>query len=101
MRPSERDEPMLPDRYSELLTAFVDGELSQRQHKVVQRLLRKSPEARQVLDELEDNARKVKALPAQTLGPDFCREVLHGIEALPPAGVPVKVATRGIPTWIG
>jgi hypothetical protein len=96
-----RDEPMLPDRYCELLTAFVDGELSQRQHKVVQRLLGKSPEARQVLEELEDNARKVKALPAQTLGHDFTQEVLHKVAVLQPVGVRPSLARRGLPAWIG
>jgi hypothetical protein len=92
---------MLPDRYSELLTAFVDGELSPRQHKAVLRLLRKSPEARSLLEELEENVRKVKALPAQTLGHDFAQEVLDKIAVLPPIGVGPRLARRGLPTWLG
>ena len=37
---------MLPERYNQLLTAYVDGELSTRQRKAVSRLLHKSAEAR-------------------------------------------------------
>ncbi len=44
---------MLLDRYRELLTAYVDGELTARQRRHVARLLRRSPEARQLLQQLQ------------------------------------------------
>ena len=41
------------ERVSELLSAYVDGELTQRQRRAVLRLLRQSPEARAQLQLLE------------------------------------------------
>jgi hypothetical protein len=91
---------MLPDHYSELLTAFVDGEVSPREHEAALRLLQKSAEARKLLEELQDNARRVKALPVRTLGPDFCREVLQRVEETPPIARP-RMAKPAPPTWLG
>jgi len=92
---------MLPDRDCQLLTAFVDGELNERQHEALLRLLRESPEARLLLQDLEDNAGKLKALPAQTLGPDFSRAVLHRIKTLPASGARPKQAAGRIAGWVG
>ena len=43
---------MLPEQDRELLTSYVDGELSTRQRKTVLRLLRRSAEARELLRQL-------------------------------------------------
>ncbi len=93
---------MLPDRYCQLLTAFVDGQLGKRQRKLVARLLRKSPEARLLLQQLQDNAHQLKTLPVQTLGPDFPSEVLSAIKKMQPATVPLQrtFPRRGFPTWL-
>src|SRR2546430_2493824 len=47
---------MLPERGRELLTAYVDGELSARQRRHVLRLLRHSAEARRLLQRLQGDA---------------------------------------------
>jgi hypothetical protein len=65
----------------ELLTAYVDGELTHRQRKAVVRLLRRSPEARKLLAELQQDARRLRRLPRRHLAPDFSARVLHTIAA--------------------
>ena len=70
---------MLPEGDRELLTAYVDGEASARQRKVVARLLRRSPEARTLLRQLQDDARKLRSLPCPPLNPDFSSRVLRTI----------------------
>src|SRR5262245_709168 len=95
---------MLPERYRELLTAFVDGELSTRQRKGVLRLLHKSAEARQLLRELQADADLVRGLPRRKLGGDFPLQVMQAIaeRGLHPGGQ-VAAASRpaGWPAWAG
>jgi hypothetical protein len=93
---------MLPDRYTELLTAYVDGDLSARQRRAVLKLLHRSSEARLLLKELQENAHALQNLPARKLNPDFADSVLREIQVrglqpgvAPPSPVPV---TR-FPTW--
>ena len=87
---------MLSDQAKQLLTAFVDRELSQRQRKAVMRLLHKSSEAREMLRQLQENAHKLKQLPRRKLEPGLVEEILQAIAEQPaqakqPA---VKVARR-------
>jgi len=70
---------MLPDQVTELLTAFVDGELSQRQRKAALRLLQRSSEAREFLRQLQENAHKVKQLPRRKVEPSLVDEILRAI----------------------
>ncbi len=70
---------MLSDQLRQLLTAYVDGELTNRQRKAVQRLLRRSPEARALLGRLQEDARRLHALPRQHLGGEFTARVMHGV----------------------
>jgi anti-sigma factor RsiW len=70
---------MLPDRYRQLLTAYVDGELSARQRRHAERLLRQSEEARRLLRQLEDDARALRALPPVRPSADLSEAVLRGI----------------------
>src|SRR5437660_6571839 len=94
---------MLSDRDSELLTAYLDGELSARQQKAVLRLLRRSPEARRLLQQLQRDATAVRRLPARKLAADFPLKVLRAIAAqgLEPAGARAPARPRGIPAWVG
>src|SRR5215472_14227924 len=90
---------MLPDSDAQLLTAYVDGEVSSRQRKAVVRLLRRSPEARKLLRDLQDDARALRELPRPQLAPDFADSVLQAItrsglrpprpSVRPPAAVPL------------
>jgi len=63
----------------QLLTAFVDGELSQRQRKAVMRLLEKSSEARAMLKQLQENVYKLKKLPYHKAEPSLVEDVLRAI----------------------
>jgi len=68
---------MLPERDLQLLTAYVDGELTSRQREEVVRLAQQSPEARQVLNDLQDHARLVRQLPSRKLEPTFAAELVQ------------------------
>lgn len=70
---------MLSDQVIQLLTAFVDGELSQRQRKAVMRLLHTSSEAREMLGQLQENAHKIKELPRHKIEPSLVDGVLQAI----------------------
>ena len=92
---------MLPDRDLQLLTAYVDGELSSRQHKLVVRLLEKSPAAGQILQQLQEHAQKIRQLPQKKLESAFAAQVIDAVKhpsVNQPAGRPV-VARRRWPTW--
>ncbi len=70
---------MLSDQICQLLSAFVDGELSNRQRKAVERLLRRSPEARTLLRKLRHNADRLRALPRPHAAPDLSDRVVRAI----------------------
>lgn len=70
---------MLRDRYRQLLTAYVDGELTKRQRRHVARLLRRSPEARQLLRQFQADAQALRHLPQPALSADLSGPVLRTI----------------------
>jgi hypothetical protein len=91
---------MLPDQATQLLTAFVDRELSQRQRKAVMRLLHKSSEAREMLRQLQENAHKLKQLPRHKIEPSLVDEILRAIaeqQAQPKQPVVKAVRRRWLP----
>ena len=67
------DEAMLPDRLCQLLTAYVDGELTVRRARAVQRLLERTPEARELLAQLRANAERLRALDEPEARPHLAR----------------------------
>jgi hypothetical protein len=93
---------MLSDRHLELLTAFVDGELTHRQRKSVLRLLYQSSEARSVLQDFQENAHRLRELPRRKLGSDFAPQVLQMIadRGLQPALEPRPVVRRHRQRWL-
>jgi hypothetical protein len=70
---------MLSDQVTQLLTAFVDGELSQRQRKAVMRVLHKSSEARAMLRQLQENVHRIKRLPRHKVKPSLVDAVMQAI----------------------
>ncbi|MBI3823846.1 MAG: hypothetical protein HY289_14350, partial [Planctomycetes bacterium] len=83
---------MLSEKDTELLTAFVDGELAPLQREEAMRLLNQSSEARTLLRDLQENAHRVKQLPPRKVEPGLVEEILQAIaehKAQP------KPATRG------
>jgi hypothetical protein len=94
---------MLPERYRELLTAYVDGELSARQRRHVLRLLRRSVEARRLLHFLQSDSHNLIHLPRVPLDRDVSGPVLEKIAAQP---LPLRrrrppAAVRAFPAWVG
>jgi hypothetical protein len=86
---------MLRERYCQLLTAYVDGELSSRQRRLVLRLLHRSPEARELLQQLKADARALRRLPRPSLPTDLTESVLRAIAErnLTPGRCPAQVAS--------
>ena len=95
---------MLPERYRELLTGYVDGELSARQRRHALRLLRRSAEARRLLQRLQSDSDALIHLPKPRLDRDLSAPVLHKIAAARP--LPTRPArrfapSRAYPAWVG
>jgi len=76
---------MLADRHYELLTAFVDGVLSGRDREKAHRLLHESPEARDFVRKIQENAARIKGLPRRKLGPEFAAKVVAALPKATPA----------------
>ena len=67
---------MLNERCRELITAYVDGELSARQHAPEAASALLSPEARTLLKRLQADSHELRALPATKLDQDLSDTVL-------------------------
>jgi hypothetical protein len=94
---------MLPDRQRELLTAFLDGQLSPRQHKAVLRLLHRSSEARDLLRQLQEDSHALRGLPRHSLPADFPFRVLRvaAERGLRPGMNRTPLQPRRVPAWAG
>lgn len=92
---------MLQDRYRQLLTAYVDGELSRRQRRHVARLLSRSAEARQLLQQLQADAQALRQLPRPELPTDLTGPILRTIaqRRLTPGQRRIASSTSASP-WI-
>jgi anti-sigma factor RsiW len=65
--------------HEELLSAYLDGELTAAEQAQVEQLLATSPRARQLLEELSALSATLQALPRQRLAEDLSGEVLRAI----------------------
>jgi anti-sigma factor RsiW len=70
---------MISDRARELLTAYVDGELTPRQRLRVERLLCQSAEARNLLSRLEEDAARLRNLSVPSLDHDLSGPIIKAI----------------------
>src|SRR5215470_7476229 len=101
---------MLPERITQLLSAYVDGELSARERRSVTRILRKSSEARQLLHKLKQDSMILRKLPRKKTQIDLTESAmgtisLRGIhlpkvESTPAAVTPAAKKQRWKP-WVG
>lgn len=78
---------MLPERVQYLVAAYIDGELSPRQRRTVEALLRTSTEAQALAQQLRHDADLLRALPRQQLDGHFADRVFehihsHGVAAV-------------------
>jgi hypothetical protein len=95
---------MLSKRDLQLLTACVDGELSPRQRRHVERLLKRSAEARVLLRQLQADSRHLLELPRTSAPPDLADSVMAAVGQVkrrPAAARPRPVPTRTFPAWTG
>src|SRR5437870_2254395 len=95
---------MLSERLLQLLTAYVDGEVTAHQRRVVLRHLQKSAEARAFLKKLQDDANELRQLPARRLGHDLSQRILDRIDSqvvVRPLRIPAGQATSSVPRGFG
>jgi hypothetical protein len=96
---------MLSPQDLELLTAHVDGELTRRQRRHVNRLLDHSGEARELLRRLEADALRLRQLPTLQAPPDFAAAVVDRIvhrQRLPFSRASRQLAdSRPFSPWVG
>jgi hypothetical protein len=92
---------MIPDRLTQLLTAYVDGELSARQRRAVQRLLHRSPEARELLGRLQADARSLRQLPHHRPAKDLTFPIMRAIAAQGVHPSERPAVASGLPAWTG
>ena len=92
---------MLPDRDLQLLTAYVDGEMSPAERKQVTRLLQTSAAARTLLQSLQGDARLVHDLTRLKLGPDFPAKVMRTLAESDLRPCPVRRSVPAPAAWIG
>jgi hypothetical protein len=95
---------MLPERDRELLTAYVDGELSSRQRRHVVKLLKRNREARRLLEMLQADSASLIALPAvPKLDVDLSRPIENKIRErrLSPGRRLPQPISRPVPAWMG
>ncbi|MBY0522361.1 MAG: hypothetical protein K2R98_03145 [Gemmataceae bacterium] len=99
---------MLPERVTQLLTAYIDGELSSRQRRAVSKLLRKSPEARHLLQEMQQDSMILRKLPRRRPTMDLSKTVLTTLDMRgiklpkpPPMPAPARLpAAARMPNWL-
>ncbi len=97
---------MLSDRMRQLLTAYVDGELSARQREAATRLLEQSAEARVFVQHLQADSAALRRLPRRQLGQEFTQTLLNAIGDSNLRTTPRSKAARltrapVYPAWIG
>ncbi len=71
---------MFDDLEDELLSAYIDGELTAEEETRVERLLAAEPRARQLVEELRALSSTLQSLPAYALGEDLSGRVLRRAE---------------------
>src|SRR5258708_5038577 len=93
---------MLDEKDRELLTAYVDGELSARQRRAATRLLRKSTDARTLLRKLQADSDALIRLSMPPAAPDVSDPVIQLIveRGLQP-GHRKPQSVAAIPLWKG
>lgn len=94
------------DQLSELLSAYIDGEVDDRERALAERVLREDASARQLLEELRRTISLVASLPRHAAPPTLAADLdaqleraeLLGVDGVPPARIP----ERGTPrmTWM-
>ncbi len=83
------------ERQQELISAYLDGELTGDEQTAAEALLAESEDARRWLEELRGLQSRVRELPKFSLGADFSQAVLDQAERAMLSGAGVGVAAGG------
>jgi anti-sigma factor RsiW len=79
----------------ELLSAYLDGELSEGERAEVEARLAIDPAAQQMLHELQSASQSVQALPTESLGRDMSEEIMRRAREAKPELVRESQVVRG------
>jgi Putative zinc-finger len=80
---------MLSERLTKLLTAYIDGELDARRREAVLSHVQKSPEAREVLRQLQEDANRLRQLPILRPPQDLSQKIAQRLAE--PVVLPMRV----------
>jgi hypothetical protein len=94
---------VLPENLSQLLSAFIDGEVPARQRREVEILLQRSPEARTLFHQLQGDSQKIRSLPRRALDAEFPGKIMQKISdgRLPTGRRSYRPYQPPFPAWIG
>lgn len=94
---------MLPDHLSRLLSVYVDGEASPSQQLAVERLLHQSAEARTLLEQLREDASRLRNLPRRPVEADLAATVWREIadQRAPLTRRLARTRVTSYPLWAG
>lgn len=92
---------MLSERVQKLLTAAVDGELTDRERRALNKLLGESTEARDVYQRLQRDAKKLRELPRATLPAHYSSLIIQSLHRPSPTipTVVAQTAQKYLPIW--
>lgn len=93
-----RDPVLLTEHFRELLTSYVDGELSARERNELIRLLQRSGEARRLLRQLQRDSKALRKLPlaSPTINlSDSVLQTIHGLQLPPIPSTPPRTEGEG------
>lgn len=94
MAESEDQSPMSKEPLNgELLSAYLDGELTAEEHSEVETRLLEDEQAREMLDQLRSASEAVRSLPPHTLGIDLRELVLQRAQVQPWSQVEPRSST--------
>ena len=93
------------DLDDELLSAYLDGELTVEERAAVEARLASDPDAQQMLHQLRSVSQAVQALPLEPVGRDLREQILRRAESLKPAAdmrdaLPKVTLFRSRRSWI-
>src|SRR3954469_17395169 len=87
------DKPSNHELDDELLSAYLDDELSADERAAVEARLATDPAAQQLLHELRSVSQSVQALPTETPSRDLSEEIIRRAREAKPANAPAAIDT--------
>lgn len=86
---------MVPDKVQRLLSAYLDGELTDRQVSALKAVLARSAEARSLLEKLQSDATDLRGLARVGVRRDLSASILRAVTPTP------RWSERAVPGWLG